>query len=127
MYPLRSIALPVTFWTKENFCIENVQFDSVEVNLPFNAIIGRPTLYLFMDISHYGYMILKMSSPAGVLIMQGDLTTALATLEKLHALATQAARPNNEGRDPSTSRTKAPAKTPKVQSSGVNSSPVKTI
>jgi hypothetical protein len=45
VYPLGSIALPITFGTKENFLTENVQFDVAEVNLPFNAIIGRPALY----------------------------------------------------------------------------------
>ena len=40
--------------------------DVTEVNLPFNAIIGRPTLYRFMAIAHYGYLVLKMPSPAGV-------------------------------------------------------------
>jgi hypothetical protein len=54
VYPLGSIALPITFRTEENFRTENVQFDAAEVNLPFNAIIGRPTLYQFMAISHYG-------------------------------------------------------------------------
>jgi hypothetical protein len=67
VYPLGSITLSVTFGTEENFRTENVQFDVVEVNLPFNAIIGRPTLYRFMAIAHYGYLVLKMSSPAGVL------------------------------------------------------------
>jgi hypothetical protein len=67
VYPLGSIALPVTFGTEENFRTENVQFDVTEVNLPFNAIIGRPALYWFMAIAHYGYLVLKMSSPAGVL------------------------------------------------------------
>jgi hypothetical protein len=32
------------------------------VYLPFNAIIGRPTLYRFMSIAHYGYLVLKMPS-----------------------------------------------------------------
>jgi hypothetical protein len=45
MYTLGSIALPVIFGTEENFHTENVQFDVTEVNLPFNAIIGRPVLY----------------------------------------------------------------------------------
>jgi hypothetical protein len=45
VYSLGSIALPVTFGTEENFCTKNVQFDVAKVNLPFNAIIGRPTLY----------------------------------------------------------------------------------
>jgi hypothetical protein len=44
VYTLGSIALPVTFGTEENFHIENIQFDVAEVNLPFNAIIGRPAL-----------------------------------------------------------------------------------
>jgi hypothetical protein len=43
VYPLGSIALPVTFGTEENFRTENV---------PFNAIIGRPALYWFMAIAH---------------------------------------------------------------------------
>ena len=121
MYPLGSIALPVTFGTEENFRTENVQFGVAEVNLPFNAIIGRPALYRFMAIAHYGYLVLKMSSPAGV------LTVALAAIEKLHALAAETARPDDEGRDPSTSGTKAPAKLPKVQPSGADSGPVKAI
>jgi hypothetical protein len=67
VYPLGSIALTVTFGTEENFRTKNVQFDVAEVNLPFNAIIGRPALYWFMAIAHYGYLVLKMPSPAGVL------------------------------------------------------------
>jgi hypothetical protein len=41
VYPFGSIALSVTFRTEENLRTENVQFDVAEVNLPFNAIIGR--------------------------------------------------------------------------------------
>ena len=67
VFPLGSITLPVTFGTEENFRTENVQFNVAEVNLPFNAIIGRPALYRFMAIAHYGYLVLKMPSPAGVL------------------------------------------------------------
>jgi hypothetical protein len=55
VYPLGSITLLVTFGTEENFRPENVLFDVAEVNLPFNAIIGRLT----------GYLVLKMSSPTG--------------------------------------------------------------
>jgi hypothetical protein len=72
VYPLGSIALQVTFGTEENFRTENVQFDVAEVNLPVNAIIGRPALYRFMAIAHYGYLVLKMLSPAGVLTVWGD-------------------------------------------------------
>jgi hypothetical protein len=127
VYPLGSIALPVTFGTEENFRTENVQFDVVEVNIPFNAIIGRPALYRFMVIAHYGYLVLKMLSPAGVLTVRGDRPAALVVVEKMHALAAEAARPDDGGRDPSTSCTKTPAKVPKVQPSGADGVPVKTI
>jgi hypothetical protein len=127
VYPLGSIALPVTFGTEENFRTKNVQFDVAEVNLPFNAIIGRPALYWFMAIAHYGYLVLKMPSPAGVLTVRGDRATALAAVEKLHALAAETARPDNGGRDPSTSCTKAPTKVPKVIPSGADGGLVKTI
>jgi hypothetical protein len=108
VYPLGSIALPVTFGTEENFRTENVVFDVVEVNLPFNAIIGRPALYRFMAIAHYGYFVLKMPSPIGVLTVQGDRAAALAAVEKLHALAVEAACPDDGDRNPSTFGTKAP-------------------
>jgi hypothetical protein len=127
VYPFGSITLPVTFGTEENFRTENVQFDIAEVNLPFNAIIGRPTLYRFMAIAHYGYLVLKMLSPTGVLTVRGDHAAAVTAVEKLHALATEAAHPNDGGKDPSTSGTKAPAKVPKVQLSGADGRPVKTI
>jgi hypothetical protein len=52
--PRISISLPVTFGTSENYRTESIVFDVAEVNLPFNAIIGRPALYQFMAIAHYG-------------------------------------------------------------------------
>jgi hypothetical protein len=127
VYPLGSIALPITFGSEENFRIENVQFDVAEVNLPFNAIIGRLALYQFMAIAHYGYLVLKMPSPAVILTVRGNRPAALAVVEKLHALVAEAARPNDVGRDPSTSCTKMPAKVPKVQPSGADGVPTKTI
>jgi hypothetical protein len=127
MYPLGSIALLVTFGTEENFRTENVVFKVAEVNLPFNAIIDRPVLYRFMAISHYGYLVLKMPSPVGVLTVQGDRAAALAAVEKLHALAAEAARPDDGGRNPLTSGTKVPTKVPKVRPSGADDVPVKAV
>jgi hypothetical protein len=123
VYPLWSIALPVTFGTEENFRTENVQFDVAEVNLPFNTIIGRPALYRFMAIAHYRYLVLKMPSPAGVLTVRGDRTAALAAVEKLHALAAETAWPDGRGRSSSASIAKAP----KVQPTEADGGPTKTI
>jgi len=125
VFPLGSITLPVTLGTEENFRTQNVQFDVAEVNLPFNATIGRPALYRFMAIAHYGYLVLKMPSPAGVLTVRGDRTAAVAAVEKLHALAAEAAR--SEEDTLSTSRAGAPARAPKVQPSDPDNVPVKTV
>ena len=94
------------------------------MNLPFNAIISRPALYRFMAIAHYGYLVLKMPSPAGVLTVRGDRTAAVAAVERLHALAAEAARTEE---DPSTSQHRAPAKAPRIQSSDPDDVPVKTV
>jgi hypothetical protein len=105
-----------------------VQFEVAEVNLPFNAIIGRPALYRFMAVAHYGYLVLKMPSPAGVLTVQSDRAAAVVAVEKLHALATGLApAAGTQGSDPSTSRAKALAKAPKVRPSDTDDLPVKTV
>jgi hypothetical protein len=70
--PRGCISLPVTFGTADNFRMESVLFDVAEVRLPFNAILGRPALYQFMSVAHYGYLVLKMPSPNGVRKIRGD-------------------------------------------------------
>jgi hypothetical protein len=72
--PCSCISLPVIFGTVENFRTESVLFDVVEVSLPFNVILGRPPLYQFMVVAHYGYLVLKMPSPNGVLKIRGAVT-----------------------------------------------------
>ena len=77
-----------------------------------------------MAIAHYGYLVLKMPSPASVLTVRGDRTVAVAVVEKLHALAAEAPRSEE---DPSTSRAKVPARAHKVQPSNPDNVPVKTV
>jgi hypothetical protein len=86
--PHGCISLPVTLRTPEDFCTESVLFDIVEVSLPFNAILGRPALYQFMALAHYGYLVLKMLSLNGILKIHGDSNAGVSALEKLQALAT---------------------------------------
>jgi hypothetical protein len=68
----------------ENFCTESILFDVAEVSLPFNAILGRPALYLFMAVAHYGYLVLKMPSSKVVLKIRGDRDVGISALKKLH-------------------------------------------
>jgi hypothetical protein len=128
VYPVGTISLPVTFGTEVNFRTENVQYEVAKVNLPFNAIIGRPALYRFMAVAHYGYLVLKMPSPAGVLTIQSSRAAAVMAVEKLHALATGLAPTvGAEESDPSSPRAKALAKAPKVRPSDTDDVPMKTI
>jgi hypothetical protein len=81
------ISLLVTFGMPENFRTEGVLFDVAAVNLPFNAILSRLALYQFMAVAHYGYLVLKMPVPNGVLKICGDSGAGIFALEKLQALA----------------------------------------
>jgi hypothetical protein len=81
--PRASISLPVTFEMPVNYRTESVIFDVAEVNLPFNSTLGRPALYQFMVVAHYGYLVLKMASPNDVLKVCGDRSITVSALEKL--------------------------------------------
>jgi hypothetical protein len=85
--PRGCISLSITFGMPENFHTESVLFDVAEVNLPCNAILYRPTLYQFMAVAHYGYLVLKMPSPNGILKIRGDRDAGISALEKVQALA----------------------------------------
>jgi hypothetical protein len=125
--PRGCITLLVTFGTAENFRTESVLFDVAEVNLPFNAILGRPTLYQFMAVAHYGYLVLKMPSPNGVLKIRGDRNAGVCALEKLQALAAAckaAEEPGGQDLTPSSSRQCSSASAPHVQPEDV---PMKTV
>jgi hypothetical protein len=114
----------------ENIRIESVLFDVAEVSLPFNAILGRPALYQFMAVAHYGYLVLKMSSPNSVLKIHDDRDAGVFALEKLQSLATQheaAAGPGSSDQAPSSSRQRGSSLAPCVQPSGKEDIPVKTI
>jgi hypothetical protein len=95
-------------------------FNVVEVSLPFNAIFGTSDLYQFMAVAHYGYLVLKMPSPNGVLKIRGDHEVGISTLEKLQALTAQdeaAVGPGSLNLAPSSSRQRDSSSAPRVQPS----------
>jgi hypothetical protein len=75
--PRGSISLLVTSGTPENYRTESILFDVAEVNPHFNAILGRSALYLLMAVAHYGYLILKMSSPNNVIKIHRDCSSGI--------------------------------------------------
>jgi hypothetical protein len=125
-----SISLPVTFRTHENYRTESVVFDIVEVNLPFNATIGRVALHQFMIVAQYGYLVLKMPSLNGIIKIRGDRTAGVFTLEKLQvlAMAQEAAVGNGAPEQaPLSSRQHVSSSAPSVQPSNSEDVLVKII
>jgi hypothetical protein len=124
------ISLPVTFRMAESFHTESVLFDVAEVSLPFNVILGRPTLYQFMAVAHYGHPVLKMSSPNDVLKIWGDCDTRACALEKLQALAAaHEAAAEHGGKDPTplSLHQHGSVSAPHVQPSAKEDVPVKIV
>jgi hypothetical protein len=105
--PRGSISLLVTFMMPENYRTESILFNVAEVNLFFNTIMGRLALFQFIAVAHYGYLVLKMPSPNGIIKIRGDRTTSIFTLEKLEALAAAHEVATGQGapdQEPSSSR-----------------------
>jgi hypothetical protein len=72
-YPMGRVSLLVTFGTEENFCTEYLSFEVANFKSSYHTILGRPMLARFMAIPHYTYLVLNMSTPRGVLTVDGDL------------------------------------------------------
>jgi hypothetical protein len=72
-HPLGTVILPVTFRTRENYRTEFIKFEVANFESSYHAIMGRPALAMFMAVSHYIYLLLKMPGRSGVLMLRGDL------------------------------------------------------
>ena len=53
--------LHVTPGTQKNYRTELIDFDIAHISLPYNAILGYPTLSKFMAVMHHTYNIVKLS------------------------------------------------------------------
>jgi hypothetical protein len=75
--PLGKVVLPITFGTHDNFQMENVTFDVAEIPLPYNGLLGRPTLAQFMVAARYAYIKIKIPATWGVLTIRADIRDAV--------------------------------------------------
>ena len=82
----------VTIGTRDNYRTKLIDFDIARIGLPYNTILGYPTLAQFMAATHPAYNLMKMSGSSDVLTVAGDTKEALAAL-KLTFRAAAAARP----------------------------------
>jgi hypothetical protein len=69
---LGKITMSVTFGYVHNTRSEQVIFDVVDMDYPYNAIIGRGTLNAFEAILHLAYLCMKIPSEQGPITVHGS-------------------------------------------------------
>lgn len=67
-YPLGKISLDVVFGKPDNFRKERLEFEVVNWESQYHAILGRPAYAKFMVVPHYAYLKLKMLGNNGTSI-----------------------------------------------------------
>jgi hypothetical protein len=73
---LGKITMLVTFGFVHNTRTEQVVFDIVDMEYPYNAIIGRGTLSAFKAILHLAYICMKIPSEQGLIVVHGSQEAA---------------------------------------------------
>jgi hypothetical protein len=73
---LGEITMPVTFSFVHNTRTEQIIFDIVDMEYPYNAIIGRGTLNAFEAILHPAYLCMKIPSEQGPIAIHGSQEAA---------------------------------------------------
>src|SRR3954469_12572808 len=69
---LGTIKLDVIFGSKGNFARKVLEFEVLNWQSQYHAILGRPAFAQFMAIPHYAYLKLKMPGPAGIIMVNGS-------------------------------------------------------
>jgi len=73
--PLGKISLDVIFGNEYNFRRERLEFEVVDWESQYHAILGRPAYAKFMIVPHYPYLMMKMPGNAGTpLTVHGSFT-----------------------------------------------------
>jgi hypothetical protein len=73
---LGKITMPVTFGFVHNTRTVQVVFDIVDMEYPYNAIIGQGTLNAFKAILHPTYLCMKIPSEQGPIAVHGSQEAA---------------------------------------------------
>ncbi|XP_071678275.1 uncharacterized protein [Lolium perenne] len=68
-YSLGKVYLNVVFGKLDNFRKEKIEFEVVNWESQYHAILGRPAYAKFMDVPHYAYLKLKMPGNNGTNII----------------------------------------------------------
>jgi len=85
--PMGSIWIDVMFGTKENCRTEALEFEVVDLESPYHALLGRPMLAKFMASTHIAYLKMKMPGRNGVITINGDYKRSMECAAASSALA----------------------------------------
>src|SRR4051812_6520656 len=68
------IKLEVIFGSRHNFARQTLEFEVLDWQSQYHAILGRPTFAQFMAVPHYAYLKIKMPGSTGVITVNGSFT-----------------------------------------------------
>jgi hypothetical protein len=74
---LGKITMSVTFGYVHNTRTEQVVFDIVDMEYPYNAIIGRGMINAFEALLHPAYLCMKIASEKGPIVVHGSQEAAM--------------------------------------------------
>ena len=69
---LGKITIPVSFGKGTSFRTEDITFNVVDIDYPYNAIFGRGVLNTFGAIPHHAYLCMKIPGREGIITGLGD-------------------------------------------------------
>src|SRR3954468_16717242 len=68
------IELEVVFGSRRNFARQTLEFEVLDWQSQYHAILGRPAFTQFMAVPHYAYLKLKMPGSTAVITVNGSFT-----------------------------------------------------
>lgn len=76
------ITLDVVFGTKDNFRREPIEFEVVDLQSPYHALLGRLALAKFMAAPFVSYLKMKLPGPKGIITVTSDYGRSLECAEE---------------------------------------------
>ncbi|KAK1646270.1 hypothetical protein QYE76_064075 [Lolium multiflorum] len=77
--PIGKVRVDVSFGGRDNCRVENIEFEVVDLDSPYHALLGRPALAAFMASTHTAYLKMKMPAPRGPLTVVGNYKVSMET------------------------------------------------
>jgi hypothetical protein len=72
------IRIDVMFGNRDNYRVEYLRSEVVDLDSPYHELLGRPALAKFMASTHVAYLKMKIPGPKGVITIIGDYKRSMA-------------------------------------------------